>query len=76
MKTRLTETMRRAIDRFLVVAGLPFRVLWLAAVLLALFARLWLDRRLRREWDLEAALEDEGEDGPTVRSLLAEGAGA
>ena len=40
------------------------------------FARYWLDPRFRREVDLECALEAEGEDGPTVRRLLAEGAGA
>lgn len=73
MKTRLTETMRRAIDRFLVVAGLPFRALWALALLAGQFARYGLDPRYRREWDLECALEDEGEDGPTVRAILAEG---
>lgn len=40
--------------------------------LLGLFARFAFDRRFRREWDLECALEDEGEDGPTVRRLAAE----
>lgn len=40
--------------------------------LLWLFARFALDRRFRLEWDLECALEDEGEDGPTVRRLAAE----
>lgn len=65
MKTRLTEIM-----------CLPLE--WAAATAIALAVCAWflLDRRLSREWDLEAALEDEGEDGPTVRSLLAEGAGA
>lgn len=48
----------------------PFRALWLLALLLGFLARYWLDRRYRREWDLECALEDEGEDGPTVRAIL------
>ncbi|MBR3086876.1 MAG: hypothetical protein IKH04_10795 [Kiritimatiellae bacterium] len=52
---------------------LPFRALWILAPLLGSYARYWLDRRFRREWDLECALEDEGEDGPTVRAILAEG---
>jgi hypothetical protein len=76
MKTRLTKTRRRAIDRFVVVAGLPFRSLWALALLAGLFARYWLDPHFRREVDLECALEAEGEDGPTVARILAEGAGA
>ena len=50
---------------------LPFRALWIFFLLLGLFLRQWLDRRYRREWDLECALSDEGEDGPTVRAILA-----
>lgn len=41
--------------------------------LLGLCARFAFDRRFRREWDLECALEDEGEDGPTVRRLAGKG---
>lgn len=52
----------------------PFRVAWVVFVLLGLVLRLWLDRRYRREWDLECALEDEGEDGPSVRAILKGGA--
>lgn len=36
-------------------------------------ARLAFDRRFRREWSIECALEDEGEDGETVARLVAEG---
>jgi hypothetical protein len=40
--------------------------------LLGLCARFAFDSRFRRERDLDSALEDEGEDGPTVRRLAAE----
>lgn len=65
MKTRLTETI-----------AFTFRATGLLLSLLGFGLRYLLDGRYRREWDLEAALEDEGEDGPSVRRLLAEGGAA
>ena len=38
--------------------------------LIGQFARYWLDPDFRDECDLEDALADEGEDGPTVARIL------
>jgi len=38
--------------------------------LLGFALKYWFSRSFRDEIDLEGALEEEGEDGPTVRAIL------